>query len=201
MPPLITNGPEWMDLALYAVGVALVLILLFRVPYVGRLLRAVLSFGLLAFFLFMLFQQAQFDPTLSRLADRLGMSRQEVVGEEIHIPLAPDGHFWVEASINGVERRMLVDTGATLTALTEATAEAAGIDRGASLVPVAVRTANGVVRAQTGVVEVLRLGDLEVRNVRVMVSPAFAGIEVLGMNVLSEVEAWRVEDRTLILTP
>ena len=201
MPPLITNGPEWMDLALYAVGVALVLILLFRVPYVGRLLRAVLSFGLLAFFLFMLFQQAQFDPTLSRLADRLGMSRQEVVGEEIHIPLAPDGHFWVEASINGVERRMLVDTGATLTALTEATAEAAGIDRGASLVPVAVRTANGVVRAQTGMVEVLRLGDLEVRNVRVMVSPAFAGIEVLGMNVLSEVEAWRVEDRTLILTP
>lgn len=201
MPPLITNGPEWMDLALYAVGVALVLILLFRVPYVGRLLRAVLSFGLLAFFLFMLFQQAQFDPTLSRLADRLGMSRQEVVGEEIHIPLAPDGHFWVEASINGVERRMLVDTGATLTALTETTAEAAGIDRGASLVPVAVRTANGVVRAQTGVVEVLRLGDLEVRNVRVMVSPAFAGIEVLGMNVLSEVEAWRVEDRTLILTP
>lgn len=201
MPPLLTDSPEWMTLALYAAGAALILLLLFRLPYVGKALRAILSYGLLAFFLFMLLQQAQFDPTLSRFADRLGMSRQQVVGDEVRIPLSPDGHFWVEASINGIERRMLVDTGATLTALTLETAEAAGIERGDSLVPVVVRTANGVVRAETGTVETLQLGGIEARDIRVMVSPAFGGIEVLGMNVLSELGSWRVEERTLILSP
>ena len=43
MPPLITDSPEWMTLALYAAGAALILILLFRLPYVGKALRAILS--------------------------------------------------------------------------------------------------------------------------------------------------------------
>src|SRR3546814_19982574 len=62
-------------------------------------------------------QQAPFDPNLSRITASLGLDRQEVVGEEVRIPMARDGHFWATVRLNGTERRMLVDRGATVTAL------------------------------------------------------------------------------------
>ena len=49
---------------------------------------------------------------------------QSVVGSEVRIPMADDGHFWARATVNGVERTMLVDSGATVTALSTGTADA-----------------------------------------------------------------------------
>ena len=34
-----------------------------------------------------------------------------------------------------------------------------------------------------------------------MISPALGTIDILGMNFLSQLASWRVEDRTLILVP
>lgn len=56
------TNPEWQHLAVYAVIAALVLIVLFRIPYVGRALRALFSLGMLALCLFLVFQQAPFIP-------------------------------------------------------------------------------------------------------------------------------------------
>jgi aspartyl protease family protein len=197
----ISINPEWQHLALYAGGGALLLILIFNIPFVGRIIRALLSFGLLAFCLFLLLQQAPFDPTLSRFTARLGLDDQVVAGEEVRIRLSRDGHFWARVSVNGVERRMLVDSGATFTALSEETAREAGIVARASPVPVIMQTANGAVPAKTGTVERLRIGGIEARNLKVVISPALGPIDVLGMNFLSQLASWRVEGRTLILTP
>ena len=41
----ITTTPEWQQLALYAIGGAALLLLLFNIPYVGRVLRALFSFA------------------------------------------------------------------------------------------------------------------------------------------------------------
>lgn len=197
----IATNPEWQQLALYAGGAALLLIVLFNIPFVGRILRSLFSFALLAICLFVLFQQAPFDPNLSRLTSSLGLDSQEVVGNEVRLPMASDGHFWAEVSINGVERRMLVDSGATVTALSQATADAASVSRGGTLLPVILRTANGSVQAQTGTVERLALGNIEARNLKVVTSPALGNVDVLGMNFLSQLESWRVEGRVLILVP
>jgi aspartyl protease family protein len=96
---------------------------------------------------------------------------------------------------------MLIDSGATVTALSEATAAAAGIERGSAPVPVVLRTANGMAPARTGSVEELRLGNILARDLKVVVSPAFGDLEVIGMNFLSKLASWRVEGRTLILVP
>lgn len=197
----ITINPEWQQLGLYAAGAALLLILLFNIPFVGRIIRSLFSFALLVFCLFLLFQQAPFDPTLARLTARLGLDQQEVKGEEVRIRMSPDGHFWAQVAINGVERRMLVDSGATVTALSQRTAELASIDRSAGLLPVMMRTANGIVQAETGTVDRLSLGGIEARNLKVVVSPALGPVDILGMNFLSQLASWRVEGRTLILTP
>jgi aspartyl protease family protein len=197
----IATAPDWPQMALYALGGALLLMILFRLPVVGRLLRFAFSLGLLAIALFVLLQQAPYQPQLGRIADRLGLDPQEVTGNEVRIKMARDGHFWAEATINGVKRRMLIDSGATVTAISERTAAAARIEGNIAPVPVVLRTANGMAPARTGSVEELRLGNIVARDLKVVVSPAFGDMEVIGMNFLSKLASWRVEGRTLILVP
>jgi aspartyl protease family protein len=115
--------------------------------------------------------------------------------------MAPDGHFWVVASINGVKTRMLIDSGATVTAISSATAQSARVDTGTGLTPVMLRTANGVAPARTGAIDELRVGNILARNLRIVTSPGLGRLDVLGMNFLSKLESWRVEGRTLILVP
>ncbi|MGE5563476.1 MAG: TIGR02281 family clan AA aspartic protease [Bacillota bacterium] len=198
MPSIL---PQWQQLALYAVGAALVVMLLQRIPVVGRIIRFAISLGLLAFLIFVLLQQAPYQPELSRLASSLGLDDQRVSGKELRVKMAPDGHFWVTASINGVKRRMLIDSGATVTAVSEQTARAADIRTGTNIAPVMLRTANGVAPAQTGSIDELRVGNIVARNLKVVTAPGLGGLDVLGMNFLSKLESWRVEDGTLILVP
>jgi aspartyl protease family protein len=197
----IVVNPGWPQMALYATGAAVLLFLLFRIPYIGRIVRALFSAALLALCMFTVLQQAPFDPTLARMSARLGLDDQTVSGGEVRIPMALDGHFWASAVVNGVPRRMLIDSGATVTALSETTADIAAVDRRASLTPVMMQTANGVVRAETGSIARFSLGSIEARNLKVVISPALGRVDILGMNFLSQLASWRVEGRTLILVP
>lgn len=196
-----TPVPEWQHLALYAVGAALIIMILQRIPYVGRFIRFAFSLGLLAFLIFVLLQQAPYQPELARLTQSLGLDDQRVAGKELRVRMAPDGHFWVVASVNGVRRRMLIDSGATVTAVSQSTARQAHIDTGSGLAPVVLRTANGAAPAQTGRIDELRVGNIVARNLRVVTSPGLGELDVLGMNFLSKLQSWRVEGRTLILVP
>lgn len=193
--------PHWQHLALYALGVALVMMMLQRLPYVGRAIRFAFSLGLLAFLIFVVLQQAPYQPELSRVTDKLGLDDQKVTGKELHVTMAPDGHFWVVASINGVPRRMLIDSGATVTAISEATAHQARVDTGSGLSPVILETANGAAHAQTGRVSEIRVGNIVARNLRIVTSPGLGTLDVLGMNFLSKLQSWRVENNTLVLVP
>lgn len=197
----VTTHLEWLPMALSAAGAAAILVLLFNLPRVGPFVRALLSISMLAFGVFVLLQQAPYDPTLSRFLTKFGLDEQRVSGDEVRIRMSRDGHFWAQARVNGASRRMLVDSGATVTALSSKTADQAGVERDATAVPVIMRTANGVVRVDTGVVDSLQLGGIEAQSLRVVVSPALGPVDVLGMNFLSQLASWRVEDRTLILVP
>jgi aspartyl protease family protein len=193
--------PEWQHLALYAAGAALLLMLLQRLPLVGRFVRFAFSLGLLAFMIFILLQQAPYLPELSRLTSKLGLDDQQVAGKELRVRMSPDGHFWAMASINGVNTRMLIDSGATVTAISGKTARQARVDTGAGLAPVVLQTANGAAPAKTGKVDELRVGNIVARNLRIVTSPGLGNLDVLGMNFLSKLQSWRVEGRTLVLVP
>jgi aspartyl protease family protein len=193
-------APDWQHLAIYAVGIAVIILVLQRLPYVGGVIRFLFSFAILAFAVFLLLQQAPYQPTLARLTEQLGLDNQTVSGNEVRVRMSPDGHFWVDADINGVKRRMLIDSGATVTALSAGTAHSAGVDTGMGLTPVILRTANGAAAAQTGSIDELRVGNIVARNLKVVSAPGL-DLDVIGMNFLSELESWRVEDRTLVLVP
>ena len=193
--------PEWQHLAIYAVGAALIIMLLQRIPFIGRLVRFAISLGLLAFLIFVVLQQAPYQPELSRLTSSLGLDDQQVSGKELHVKMAPDGHFWVLASINGVKRRMLIDSGATVTALSEQTADAARVKTGTNIAPVMLRTANGIAAARTGSIDELKVGNIVARNLKIVTAPGLGELDVLGMNFLTRLQSWRVESNTLVLVP
>ena len=197
----VTTGPEWQQLALYAVAAAVLIMLLQRLPVVGRFIRFAISLGAMAFLIFVLLQQAPYHPTLARFTDSLGLDDQQVVGDELRVRMSPDGHFWVNATIDGVPRRMLIDSGATVTALSPRTVQRAGIDTGTGLTPVVLRTANGAAPASTGSIGELRVGNIVARNLKIVTSPGLGDMDVIGMNFLSQLQSWRVEGRTLVLVP
>lgn len=126
---------------------------------------------------------------------------QSVVGSEVRIPMADDGHFWARATINGVERTMLVDSGATVTALSTGTADAARIDYDTMGAPAVVNTANGEVTGRSATIGTLKVGGITATDLPTIVAPEFGDQDVLGMNFLSRLKTWRVEGKTLILTP
>jgi aspartyl protease family protein len=196
-----TPVPEWQHLALYAVAAAVLVMLLQRLPVVGRIFRLAFSLGLLAFFIYLVLQQAPYQPELARLTGSLGLDDQQVAGGELRVRMSSDGHFWAVASINGVRTRMLIDSGATITAISPRTARAARIESGTGLSPVVLRTANGMAPAETGSIDELRVGNIVARNLKMVTSPGLGDMDVLGMNFLSKLQSWRVEGQTLILVP
>lgn len=193
--------PHWQQLALYALAAALLLTLLPKLPHVGQALHTVFSFGVLALCIFFLLQQAPYQPWLAPLLDRVGADRQVVSGQEVRLRMSPDGHFWAQVTLNGIETRMLVDSGATLTTLSVDTAQRAGLSPTPGLNPIYARTGNGIVQARPASVDELRLGGLTATDLAVAISPSLGPVDILGMNVLVRLASWRVEGQTMILTP
>lgn len=183
-------------------GVFAVLAVARRIPVLRTIVSLATWVVLAGMIAVLLGQREKFDPYLGQIAAMLNLSDdQKVVGEVTRVPMARDGHFWVRATIGGVERRMLVDSGATITALSAATARAAGVEARPSPFPMLIRTANGTISAETGTLAELRMGNIVARDLAVVVSPAFGNADILGMNFLSRLKSWRVEGRTLILVP
>lgn len=120
-----------------------------------------------------------------------------VAGEEVRIPMAIDGHFWVDATLNGERVKFLVDSGATMTTIGRETAAAAGVTVSDARNQV-VRTGNGMLRVATGRADSLDIGPIERANVGLHVAE-HEDLNVLGMNYLSTLERWGVEGRWLIL--
>jgi aspartyl protease family protein len=143
-----------------------------------------------------------FRDNFSLVGQRLkaeAMGTPVVQGRETRIPMAIDGHFWVEGRVNGVPVKFLVDSGATMTTIDRDTANKAGV-------PVSpradqfVRTGNGIIRVATGRARDLAVGGIERHDVGLQVAE-HDDLNVLGMNYLSSLSRWGVEGRWLVLVP
>lgn len=134
------------------------------------------------------------------VAANRGDGEAVVAGAEIRIPKAEDGHFWVNARVNGVRERFLIDSGATVTTLSAGAAHDAGVEPSAGF-PVLVSTANGEALERRAVAT-LRVGSIERPDFDVHLAGESAGdTNVLGMNFLSSLSAWGVQGNILVLKP
>src|SRR5262245_39179020 len=82
-----------------------------RLPIGKTLKMAAAWIGIFAFAFAIFSFRSEFMAIGARLkAEAIGTPIQS--GAELRIPMAEDGHFWVEASINGHNAPFLVDSGA-----------------------------------------------------------------------------------------
>ncbi len=115
--------------------------------------------------------------------------------------MAPDGHFWVEATVNGTPARFLIDSGASVTALSVPTARAAGLNFDMNGPGVAMMTANGKIDAKRSTVSTLVIGPIRTSDLDIVISPAFGEVNVVGMNLLSRLKSWGVQNGEMVMTP
>ena len=118
-------------------------------------------------------------------------------GRETRIPMAIDGHFWVDAKLNGHPVKFLVDSGATTTTIDRRTAKAAGVQVSGRR-DLYVRTGNGIVRVASGRADDLTVGGITRHDVGLEIADN-DDLNVLGMNYLSSLTRWGVEGRWLVL--
>lgn len=120
------------------------------------------------------------------------------LAEELRIPIAEDGHFWVKARVNGHEAQFLVDSGASVTTISNETAQKAGISPGMRIAM--VQTANGLVSMRKARADRFSVGEIQRDDFSLQVNDRDSA-NVLGMNFLSSLASWRVEGSYLVLRP
>ncbi|ASP29815.1 retropepsin-like aspartic protease family protein [Qipengyuania flava] len=167
----------------------------------GGVLRLASSAALGLILLTVVLQLSRFDPRFDVAVPQIGLPEQVVEGGETRIPLSADGHFWVRADVNGVPGNFMIDTGATLTAISAPLAERAGLEPRRGGIPIMLGTANGTVQAHVATIDSLTFGNVSASGTDAAIAENFGDFNVIGMNVLARLGSWRVEDNTLILVP
>uniref|UniRef100_A0A9E7ZMB7 TIGR02281 family clan AA aspartic protease n=1 Tax=Bosea sp. NBC_00436 TaxID=2969620 RepID=A0A9E7ZMB7_9HYPH len=110
------------------------------------------------------------------------------------------GHYIVHPTVENYRIKMMVDTGASIVALTAADAQALGIRSDASTRKVMLSTANGAVAGFRATLREIRLGDIVVRNVDAVVLPAGAlSMSLLGNSFLSKLQGYEVQTGRMVL--
>lgn len=114
-------------------------------------------------------------------------------GSQIVLAAGRGGHFFTLGSINGRSVNFVVDTGATLVAMSAAEAKRIGLkyEHGQ---PGYSSTANGVVRAYRIKLNSVRIGDVELQNVEASVSEGSMPYVLLGNSFLSRFQMKREND-------
>ena len=116
--------------------------------------------------------------------------------------LQPDarGHFLAAFRINGRPADGMIDTGATLVALTASTARRAGIALSPADFRAEVDTANGRTRAAMVRLDRLEIGKIALEGVEAMVLDDKAlGTNLIGMSFLKRLGKYQVENGALLL--
>jgi len=111
-----------------------------------------------------------------------------------------DGHYTINAQVNGVTVRTIFDTGASAVVLTHADAVKAGIDTDALRYDIQVQTANGTGRAAGVTLDSLEVGGIIRNRVRTFVAEKGAlDTSLLGMTFLRTLSRYAVSGNSLEL--
>jgi aspartyl protease family protein len=101
--------------------------------------------------------------------------------EAIAVPVARDGHYYVDGALNGIPVRFMVDTGASYVSVGTALARKAGLRDG---IPGYFNTANGITEGSVVKNQTVRADAFEVSGLSIAIMPAYAGEALLGQNFL-----------------
>jgi len=113
----------------------------------------------------------------------------------------PDGHYWADAVIDGRVVRVMVDTGASVIALTRADATRLGFGLDADDFTSTVVTASGTTRAAPVSLGAVAVAGASVEGVQALVFEAGLPHSLLGMSYLGRLSAFTATPSALTLKP
>lgn len=110
-----------------------------------------------------------------------------------------DGHYWTRADVEGTDVRFMVDTGASIVALTLYDAQRIGLKPADLEFDNEIRTAGGTTFGAYVVLDAIRIGRVEIEDVRAMVLKEGLEQSLLGMSFLGELYSYEFKGDTLII--
>ena len=116
-------------------------------------------------------------------------------------PRGPDGQYWAQGESGGARLRFVVDTGASVVALTQADARRVGLDPDSLTYDVRVHTAGGEARGAHVHLTSLSVGDARVDNVDAVVVQQGLRVSLLGMSYLGRLSSFEATPHALIFRP
>lgn len=143
--------------------------------------------------------QAEKSGPAARGSRRTSGADEPLFKQQVRLSSGYGGHFHADASINGRTISVLVDTGATLVAMSYEDAQAAGVSVRPEDFRYVSNTANGQARFARVRLDEVRIGPVSVRNVEAAVSqPGKLNTTLLGNSFLSKVR-YQVQAGTMVL--
>ena len=140
--------------------------------------------------------------TAVETGSRTGVERDSPIGlKEMVIQRQPNGHFYVDGTVNGQSVRFLVDTGATTVALTADDAGRAGLQFNPGEFQQIGYGASGPVMGKQVVLDSVALGRNEVTGVRgvIMADAAGLNISLLGQSYLERIGSVSISGDEMVL--
>ncbi len=122
------------------------------------------------------------------------------LGRTVELKAGAHGHFYSRVHVNGRAVQAMVDTGASIVALTFEDARNAGIHVRDGDYTHRVSTANGVARVAIVTLDSVAIQDIVVRNVRAAVAePGKLTTTLLGMSFLGQLRRAQMSRGVLLL--
>ncbi len=110
-----------------------------------------------------------------------------------------DGHYWTRADVSGTQVKFMVDTGASIVALTYFDAQRLGLKPEELDFDSQIRTAGGVVLGAPVTLASIRIGKVKVENVNAVILSSGLEQSLLGMTFLGELESYEVRRGQMII--
>ena len=128
-------------------------------------------------------------------------SAPTATGQAAQVARADDGHYWADADINGRAVRVLVDTGASVVALTRDDAARLGLRLEPADFSATVVTASGPVRAAAVELQAVAVAGARVDRVEALVVEQGLPHSLLGMSYLGRLSSFSATPAGLTLRP
>lgn len=130
---------------------------------------------------------------------RSDVRRQAVmVGDQMEVPRAPDGHYYLTLTVGGAPVEFMVDTGATNVVLSRKDAERVGFDPASLAYLGEAQTANGTVRTARVKLNDVALGPWRDETLAAWVNDGAMDGSLLGMDYLGKFHLELAADRLLL---
>jgi aspartyl protease family protein len=136
------------------------------------------------------------DRLLSEVMPSKGL---QTTPNSVTFPVSSDGHFYIQAEVNGVPLIFLADTGASDIVLSPGDAKKLGINRQQLKFNRIYETANGTVRGSSVQLAEFTIQGIHLQNIRASVNEAGMSNSLLGMTFFKRLTRYEVKEDKLTL--